>query len=94
MKPSTFNALLSFLVGVSWAFLIIGAWVTFQSFLFLGIVPSLMFTFIFIFVALFIILALEAISHSKERNEMMKEHARSIEELKKLLQNKDTTDTE
>jgi len=94
MKPSTFNALLSFLIGASWAFLIIGAWVTFQSFLFLGIIPSLMFTFIFIFVALFIILALEAISLSRERNEIMKEHTQSIEELKKLLQNKDASDTE
>jgi len=59
MKASTHDALLSFLGGASWAFAIIGTWVTFQSFIFLGLVTAFMFAFLFIFLALFIIVILQ-----------------------------------
>lgn len=90
MKRSTFDALLSFLGGVSWAFVVIGAWVTFQSFVFLGIVPAIMFTFLFIFIALFLILVLETMSMFKERHEMMVKQTALLEEIRDRLARTDT----
>ena len=82
MKRSTFDALLSFLGGVSWAFVIVGAWVTFQSFVFLGIVPALMFTFLFIFLAVFLLLVLETMSMARDRNDILKKQNELLEEIR------------
>lgn len=82
MKRSTFDALLSFLGGVSWAFVIIGAWVTFQSLVFLGIVPALMFTFLFIFLAIFLLLVLETMSMARDRNDLMVKQNQLLEEIR------------
>ena len=85
MKRSTFDALLSFLGGVSWAFVIVGAWVTFQSFIFLGIVPALMFTFLFIFLAVFLILVLETMSMARDRNDMIAKQNDILEDIRESL---------
>jgi hypothetical protein len=82
MKRSTFDALLSFLGGVSWAFVIVGAWVTFQSLVFLGIVPAIMFTFLFIFLAIFLLLVLETMSMARDRNDMLKKQNELLEEIR------------
>jgi len=82
MKRSTFDALLSFLGGVSWAFVIVGAWVTFQSFVFLGIVPALMFTFLFIFLAVFLLLVLETMSMARDRNDLIAKQNQLLEEIR------------
>ena len=82
MKRSTFDALLSFLGGVSWAFVIVGAWVTFQSFVFLGIVPAIMFTFLFIFLAVFLLLVLETMSMARERNDILEKQNQLLEEIR------------
>lgn len=87
MKRSTFDALLSFLGGASWAFVLIGAWVTFQSFIFLGLVPALMFTFLFIFLAVFLILVLETMSMARDRNDILEQHNKLLEEIKQSLKN-------
>lgn len=87
MKRSTFDALLSFLGGVSWAFVIVGAWVTFQSFVFLGIVPAIMFTFLFIFLAIFLLLVLETMSMARDRNDMLKKQNELLEEIRESLKN-------
>ncbi len=85
MKRSTFDALLSFLGGVSWAFVIVGAWVTFQSFVFLGIVPALMFTFLFIFLAVFLLLVLETMSMARERNDILEKQNQLLEEIRESV---------
>ncbi len=85
MKRSTFDALLSFLGGVSWAFVIVGAWVTFQSFVFLGIVPAIMFTFIFIFLAIFLLLVLESMSMARDRNDILKKQNELLEEIRESV---------
>lgn len=90
MKRSTFDALLSFLGGVSWAFVIIGAWVTFQSLVFLGIVPALMFTFLFIFLAIFLLLVLESMSMARERNDLMAKQNQLLEEIRESVKNSST----
>jgi large-conductance mechanosensitive channel len=85
MKRSTFDALLSFLGGVSWAFVVIGAWVTFQSFVFLGIVPAIMFTFIFLFLAVFLVLLLETLSIQRERHDAVLKQTALLEEIRDML---------
>lgn len=90
MKRSTFDALLSFLGGVSWAFVIVGAWVTFQSLVFLGIIPALMFTFLFIFLAIFLLLVLETMSMARERNDMMAKQNQLLEEIRESVKNSST----
>lgn len=85
MKRSTFDALLGFLSGVSWAFVIVGAWVTFQSLVFLGIVPAIMFTFLFIFLALFLILVLETMSMARDRNDILKQQNQLLEEIRESV---------
>ncbi|MDD5158476.1 MAG: hypothetical protein PHI47_00390 [Sulfuricurvum sp.] len=82
MKRSTYDALLSFLGGVSWAFVIIGALITFKSFLFLGLVPALMFTFVFLFLALFLILVLETMSMYRDRHDIMLKQTALLEEIR------------
>ncbi len=94
MKRSTFDALLSFLGGVSWAFVIIGAWVTFQSFVFLGIVPALMFTFLFIFIALFLILVLEVMSMQRDRHDAVLKQTVLLEEIRERLGTQETHEGE
>ena len=90
MKRSTFDALLSFLGGVSWAFVIVGAWVTFQSFVFLGIVPAIMFTFLFIFLAIFMLLVLETMSMARDRNDMLKKQNELLEEIRESVKTTST----
>lgn len=85
MKRSTHSMLLSFLVGASWAFTIIGAWVTFQSFVFLGLVTALLFTFLFLFLSLFIIVVLENLSLSRERYDESLKQTAILEEIRDTL---------
>ncbi|OYZ66752.1 MAG: hypothetical protein B7Y17_01110 [Sulfuricurvum sp. 24-42-5] len=74
------NSLLSFLIGASWGFAIVGTWVTFQSFIFLGIITALLFSFLFLFIALFLIVILENLSMARDRhNEVLKQTAILIE---------------
>jgi large-conductance mechanosensitive channel len=82
MKASTHDALLSFLGGASWAFAIIGTWVTFQSFIFLGLVTAFMFAFLFIFLALFIIVILQNLVLSRDRYEETLKQTILLEEIR------------
>ncbi|HEX5670472.1 MAG TPA: hypothetical protein VFX66_02960 [Sulfuricurvum sp.] len=66
---NTHDSLLGFLGGASWGFAIVGTWVTFQSFIFLGVITAALFSFLFLFLALFLIVVLENISMSRERHE-------------------------
>ncbi|MDD5211253.1 MAG: hypothetical protein PHV62_02470 [Sulfuricurvum sp.] len=73
---NTHDSLLSFLGGASWAFAIVGTWVTFQSFVFLGVLTASLFAFLFLFIALFSIVILENLSMSRDRhNELLKQTA-------------------
>ncbi len=73
---NTHDSLLSFLGGASWAFAIAGTWVTFQSFIFLGVITASLFSFLFLFIALFSVVVLENLSLSRDRhNESLKQTA-------------------
>ncbi len=91
MKRSTHDLLLSFLSGASWAFAVIGAWVTFQSFLFLGFITALLFTFLFLFVALLIIVVLENLSLSRDRYEESLKQTALLEAIRDNINSSDTS---
>jgi hypothetical protein len=84
MKSSTHDALLSFLGGASWAFAIVGVWVTFKSFIFLGLMTAFMFTFIFLFLALFIIVVLQNLALSRERYDETLKQTALLEEIRTI----------
>lgn len=85
MKCSnTRNSLLSFLHGASWGFAIVGTWVTFQSFIFLGVLTASLFAFLFLFIALFSIVILENLSLSRDR------HEESLKQTALLMEIRDT----
>ena len=83
MKRNTHDSLLSFLGGASWAFAIVGTWVTFQSFIFLGVISAALFAFLFLFLALFSIVVLENLSISRDR------HNESLKQTKILIEIRD-----
>ena len=84
MKEGTFTRLLHLLLGASWAFVLLGAWLTFRSFVVFGFSTAVFFTFIYIFFALFIILALDSFATNKKR---LQEAKKQTEILESILQN-------
>jgi len=81
MQKDIFDRIISFLHGASWAIVIFGAFITFNLFFFLGFAISFFITIVFIFVSLFMILALDAFVVNKQR---LDEAEKQTELLKKL----------
>jgi len=90
MKKSSLEALLSFLLGSSWAFVILGAFIVFKTFLFLGVVGAIIFTFLFLFVALVLIAGIEALMLYKENSDELKKQTKLLEEIQKDIKFNDS----
>ncbi len=88
MQLRTFDMILSFLLGVSWAFLILGAFITYTMFSFLGVLSASVFTFFFVFIALFIIAVLEAILMYRKNFDEKRKQTKLLEEIKEVLDSK------
>jgi large-conductance mechanosensitive channel len=85
MKKTSFETILSFLLGVSWAFLLLGAILIFQYFLDFGIASAVFSTIAFIFVSLFFILLLEAINLYRDGHEEKIRQTKLLLEIRDLL---------
>ena len=83
MKKTSFERLSSFLLGASWAFVLMGSALVFHSFAIFGIISAIFATFVFIFLALFLVLALDAFVVNRERLEEAKKQTKLLEELAK-----------
>ena len=81
MQLRTFDTLLSFMLGASWAFIIIGALVTYSTFSFLGWLPALFITFIFLFIAFLIVLLLETLMMFRKNFDEKREQTRLLKEI-------------
>jgi uncharacterized membrane protein len=79
MSSKTFDAILSFLLGSSWAFLILGTFLIYKLFISFSLLYAIFFAIIFIFAVLFFMLLLEAIDINRKK-------AKEIENQTKLLQ--------
>ena len=73
MKDSLLNKLTSFLLGTSWAFLLLGSVIIFQATLVFSFIFALLLTGTFFVMALFLILILEHLHRGRDRhNELEK----------------------
>ncbi|OIP55685.1 MAG: hypothetical protein AUK54_03560 [Helicobacteraceae bacterium CG2_30_36_10] len=67
MQKDIFYRIISFLLGASWAIVLLGALIVFKTFLVLGLGLSIVITIFYIFISLFLILTLDAFSVNKQR---------------------------
>ncbi len=81
MQLRTFDTLLSFMLGASWAFIIVGALFTYSAFSFLGWLPAIFATFMFLFVAFLIVLFLEALMMFRKNFDEKREQTRLLQEI-------------
>lgn len=86
MKRSTFDTVLSFLLGFAWALLFVGAWLVFKMTAIFGLPFAFLSTLVFIFWILFCILLLEGLNLYKERVEALKEQTRLLRRIAGLLE--------
>ena len=89
MKKNLFETLLSFLLGISFAFLVIGSAITFKTFLDFGLFPAIFSTIIFIFVTLFFILILETMNLYREGHEEKRKQTKLLFDIRELLKKED-----
>ena len=87
MKRSAFENILSFLLGVSWAFLLIGLSITFDVFSSRGIFTAVLASFIFLFLALFVILILEAIDLQLKKFKELQEQTKLLKQIDEKVSN-------
>ncbi len=81
MQKDKFDRIIGFLLGASWAIVLFGALITFKLFIFLGFAISLFITIIFVVVAFFMILTLDAFAINRQRLEEAKKHTKLLEKI-------------
>jgi len=82
MKRSVFDNIISFLLGISWAFIVLGAYIIFKIFLFMGVATALFFSILYIILGLFFILLLETMLTYKERLVESKKQTQLLKEIR------------
>lgn len=85
MKRSVFDNIISFLLGISWAFIVLGAYIVFKIFLFMGVGSALFFSILYIILGLFFILLLETMLTYKERLNESKKQTQLLEDIRDAL---------
>jgi len=81
MQKDIYEKIIGFLLGASWAIVIVGALITFKIFINFGIVLAVFSTVIFIFISLFLILVLDAFLVNKQRLEESKKQTELLEKI-------------
>ncbi|QOY53901.1 hypothetical protein HUE87_08330 [Candidatus Sulfurimonas marisnigri] len=84
MQKDKFDRIISFLLGASWAILLFGSLIVFNSFLFLGLGLAIFCTIFFIVISLFMTLSLDAFSINRQRLEEAKKQTMLLENILKL----------
>ncbi len=85
MKKTAFETILSFLLGVSWALLVLGTLLIFDSFLDFGLMTALFASIVFIFIFLFLILVLETMNLYRESHEEKRKQTKLLFDIRELL---------
>ena len=85
MKRSTFDALVGFLQGVFWAFLIVGAWITFHIVSLFDTGLAIFFTALYVFGLLIALLLLETMRTYRVKADEAKAQTELLEEIRSLL---------
>ena len=87
MKHEAFSRLLHLLLGAFWAFVIAGALIIFKLFIVFGYSTAVFVTFVYVFFALFIVLALDSFVTNKQRLKEAKKQTELLERILSRLQN-------
>ena len=85
MKRSLFDKITSFLLGISWAFIVLGAFIIFKIFFFMGVSSALFFSILFVIFGLFLILLLETMLSYRERLDESKKQTQLLQEIRDAL---------
>ena len=85
MKRSLFDKIISFLLGISWAFIVLGAFITFKLFLFMGVATALFLAILYIIFGLFLVLLLETMLSYRERLDESKKQTQLLQEIRDAL---------
>ena len=85
MQKNFFEKILSFLLGASWAFIALGAVITFKFFLFFGLASAVFTTFLYIIFSMFFILLLDYFKTSKDILKEKKEQTKLLREISSKL---------
>jgi len=91
MKRSTSDALISFLQGIFWAFIFIGAWIIFHILSIFGIGLAVFSVFIFIFFSLIAQLLLETMRLNRQRTDETLKQTRLLQEIRDELRKQSRT---
>ncbi len=81
LQRSTLGIVINFLLGVAWAFVLIGAFYTFSSFYKYNISDAILMTFFGVLPGLFLVVILEYIFIAMERLREMKKQTALLEQL-------------
>jgi len=81
VQKDIFERIINFLLGASWAILLLGALFTFKIFLVLGLGLALFTTILFILFSLIMILILDAFSIHRERLAQSKKQTELLEKI-------------
>jgi NhaP-type Na+/H+ or K+/H+ antiporter len=74
MKRSFFETLVHLMLGVSWAFILIGLALTYHYFSYYSLLTALFASFVFLFIALFMVLILEFFAHYLKTSKQVEEY--------------------
>ena len=85
MKRSTFDALVGFLQGVFWAFLLVGAWITFHIVSLFDTGLAIFMTTLYIFFMLLALMLLETMRVYRLKADDSAVQTRLLEEISTLL---------
>ncbi len=81
MQKDIYEKIISFLLGASWAIVLFGALLIFKIFINFGIIIAIFSTIVFIVIALFLILALDAFLVNKQRLSEAKKQTKLLEKI-------------
>ena len=81
MQKDVYDRIISFLLGASWAIILLGAFVTFNLSIIWGVSLAMFSTTLFVIISLFLLLTLDAFSVNKQRLEESKKQTQLLEKI-------------
>ncbi len=82
MQKDIYERIINFLLGASWAIVLLGALITFKLFITLGLALAIFLTLLYIIISLFLILGLDAFLVNKKRLQEAQKQTKVLEEIK------------
>jgi len=85
MRKNLFETILSFLLGSSWAVLVMGAVFIFQTFHEISLSYSIIFSIVYVFIVLFFILILEMMNIYRDSYDEKRKQTKLLYDIRELL---------